>query len=352
MRKESSMVDRTAKNKRKEITTVMFVENTPFGILVKRLQGCEDRNGDVTNRRVRMVEMGGSQLRHLLPNTDPWAGSRCGRDDCPPCNQGVGQKKRDNCFKRNILYESHCGVCEDRRGTDTVKKRKRKYDELPESHDIYVGETSRSLYERALEHIRDGKAGKEDSHIAKHWRESHPNEECPEFRFKLVRGFKDSLSRQISESVRIDMRGNVLNSKTEYSRCRLPRLGIEKNEEEMRKSLREVDESRKYNMQRTGHYHHQEPQTGAGHSTEVAVDEDELSWNWRKSDLARQLGATEGQEDRPAKRLRRIKGWREHEDNSWGQVELEDTGFGSINSWLLKDKNPEPGHNQLILFNL
>ena len=77
----------------------------------------------------------------------------------------------------------------------------------------------------------------------------------------------------------------------------------------------------------------------------MAVDEDELSWNWRKSDLARQLGATEGQEDRPAKRQRRIKGWREHEDNSWGQVELEDTGVGSINSWLLKDKNPEPGQN-------
>ena len=41
--------------------------------------------------------------------------------------------------------------------------------------------------------------------------------------------FRDPLTRQISESVRIDLRGeNVLNSKTEYSRCRIPRLTIDK----------------------------------------------------------------------------------------------------------------------------
>ena len=39
------------------------------------------------------------------------------------------------------------------------------------------------------------------------------------------------MTRQISESVRIDLRGeNVLNSRTEYSRCRLPRLTLDKDE--------------------------------------------------------------------------------------------------------------------------
>ena len=51
----------------------------------------------------------------------------------------------------------------------------------------------------------------------------------PQFRIRKVDSFRDALTRQISESVRIDLRGeNVLNSKTEYSRCCLPRLTIDK----------------------------------------------------------------------------------------------------------------------------
>ena len=38
----------------------------------------------------------------------------------------------------------------------------------------------------------------------------------------------EQVTSQISESVRIDLRGGgVLNSKTEYSRCRLPRLTVD-----------------------------------------------------------------------------------------------------------------------------
>ena len=39
------------------------------------------------------------------------------------------------------------------------------------------------------------------------------------------------MSRQLSEAVWIDLRGeNVLNSKSEYSRCKVPRLVINKDE--------------------------------------------------------------------------------------------------------------------------
>jgi hypothetical protein len=48
---------------------------------------------------------------------------------------------------------------------------------------------------------------------------------------KVVGSFKDALSRQLSEAVRIDLRGGgVLNSKTEYSRCRVPRLVVDMEE--------------------------------------------------------------------------------------------------------------------------
>ena len=172
-----------------ETTSVMFVENTPFGVLNKRLQECEDRLGQVTGRRVRMVETAGAQLSQILPNTNPWSGAKCAREDCHTCNQGGNSKRKEDCFKRNILYESRCGVCEDKVGGGGNKDKKRKFNEKLEDKNVYVGESSRSLYERTAEHVRDGRKKEEDSHIAKHWQEYHQGEEMPEFRFKIVKSF-------------------------------------------------------------------------------------------------------------------------------------------------------------------
>ena len=99
---------------------------------------------------------------------------------------------------------------------------------------IYVGETSRSLYERSGEHWDDSKKRDEESHIWKHWQNVHGGIGKPEFKFKLIRSFRDCLSRQVSECVRVQLRGDVLNSKAVYSRCKLPRLVIEEDSEEER----------------------------------------------------------------------------------------------------------------------
>ena len=197
----------------------------------------------VTRRRIKVVEMAGSQLSHILPNTNPWAGSGCSRSDCHTCHQGGGQDIKEDCFRRNILYESHCGTCADREGGEE-KERRPKNGEKFKRKGIYVGETSRSLYERCKEHhLRGVLKREEDSDIAKLWEDCHQGEEMPTFRFKIVKSFQDCLSRQVSESVRIDMRTDPLNSKTMYSRNRLPRLELEKTEwekeDEMRKKKRE-----------------------------------------------------------------------------------------------------------------
>ena len=50
----------------------------------------------------------------------------------------------------------------------------------------------------------------------------------PKFKFKIVITFKDPLTRQLSEAVRIELRGDeILISKAEYSRCRVPRLRVD-----------------------------------------------------------------------------------------------------------------------------
>ena len=50
----------------------------------------------------------------------------------------------------------------------------------------------------------------------------------PQFKFKLLSSFPDPLTRQLAEAVRIEKMGaGILNSKSEYSRCRVPRLRID-----------------------------------------------------------------------------------------------------------------------------
>ena len=102
---------------------------------------------------------------------------------------------------------------------------------------VYVGETARSIFERSKEHWSDRLAEKEDSHMIKHWQIDHPElPEPPKFKFKVVASFQDALTRQVSEAVRIDLRGSgVLNSRSEYSRCRLPRLMIDTEEWRVKK---------------------------------------------------------------------------------------------------------------------
>ena len=42
-------------------------------------------------------------------------------------------------------------------------------EELKDGKGVYVGESSRSIYERAKEHVADREKQSEDSHQIKHW---------------------------------------------------------------------------------------------------------------------------------------------------------------------------------------
>ena len=180
--------------------TVLFVDQTPGGELAKKLQKIEDRLSLITGYRVRVTETAGSQLCRILPNTNPWKGLDCMRADCYPCSQG-GEKLQD-CKKRNIVYESSCLEC-----NPEEENKSRKSNKLSGCEGIYVGESGRSLYERAGVHLADARGMSEDSHIIKHWATSHPEKKAaPKFRMKVISSFQDALTRQISESVRIDMR--------------------------------------------------------------------------------------------------------------------------------------------------
>ena len=141
------MKQNNIKIKGKQITPptigVMFIDQTPGGVLAKKLQEVEDRLATASGYRIRMVELSRTQLQRLLPNTNPWSGHNC----CYTCDQG-GEVLQD-CKRRNILYKSSCVTC-----NAEVEKRQKKESakDLNEKKGVYVGESARSIFERAGEH--------------------------------------------------------------------------------------------------------------------------------------------------------------------------------------------------------
>ena len=83
----------------------------------------------------------------------------------------------------------------------------------------------------------------EKSHILKHYQIAHGGVGEPCFIMRTVSFFKTALARQVGEAVRIRRRGgagSILNSKSEFDRCRIPRLVVEQeDEEETKKKLEE-----------------------------------------------------------------------------------------------------------------
>ena len=66
------------KMKPPETIGVMFVDQTPGGLMAKKLQEVEDKLASASSYKMRMVETSGTQLQRLLPNTNPWAGADFG----------------------------------------------------------------------------------------------------------------------------------------------------------------------------------------------------------------------------------------------------------------------------------
>ena len=99
---------------------------------------------------------------------------------------------------------------------------------------LYVGETARSLHERAKEHLSDFGAKKKGSHIWRHQLEHHGGSQEHAFLFRIVETPRNALSRQIGEAVKISRRGGegaILNAKGEYNRCHITRLTLGEEED-------------------------------------------------------------------------------------------------------------------------
>ena len=203
-------------------STVLFVEQTANGELAMRLREMFKRLEPTLGFTVKTVEKTGSKLRSKFPLYNLWDGIPCGRQECIPCGQGA--EFVQPCTKTSVVYENVCLDCNP--GAGGEKELREIKTSIPTA---YVGETSRSIWERTKEHWSSYKSRSSDSHLLKHQEICHGGAP-PSFIMRVVNSSRTALERQTREAVRIRRRGGegaILNSKAEYGRSYIPRLQLE-----------------------------------------------------------------------------------------------------------------------------
>ena len=89
---------------------------------------------------------------------------------------------------------------------------------------MYYGESHRNLYTRGKEHEKKLEKKDESSFMYRHQVEKHDSNPV-EFEMKVVRSFRDPMSRQVTEAVLIkNHQGELLNSKSEFYQPSLIRI--------------------------------------------------------------------------------------------------------------------------------
>jgi hypothetical protein len=235
------VADKKAKQRVSVVKAVMFVPYTHGSRLAKKLREAEMTLEGMTGYRLKIVERGGRRLEDMLHKSDPWEGQLCGRQKCLPCKTKVetGKYSSQSCSKRSAVYETWCVSCEMTGMEEGVDEMTGQHPGIVREKRMakYIGETARSTYERGFEHLSDLLNTSAKSHMLRHYVESHMGEEFGEMKFqmKVLKFTRTAFERQILESVLIqeNRNHNLLNSKSEFNRCSIPRITLKMGESEI-----------------------------------------------------------------------------------------------------------------------
>ena len=150
-------------------------------------------------------------MKDILVVKNPFPTTRCEMKKCLLCTNDSNQIKVP-CNSNNVGYRLICETCRER----GLNK-------------IYEGETARSARLRGGEHLKDLEKRREKSVLLKHKLSDHPTENV-KFTMEITKKFKDALTRQANEAVRIFSRPGheILNSKSEFNHPPLGRVVVEK----------------------------------------------------------------------------------------------------------------------------
>ena len=177
---------------------------------------------------------------------------RCGlqRLNCFICNTKVIKEKgsRKDCTKRNLVYEIKCLSCEEveHKKIEEFYEQAEKKAEKGEIEERkkgvklykYIGETSRSGYERGLEHLDKLTSLSNKSMMLRHVLDNHQGEEISEVRWgmEIIQFKRSAFERQIKEAVLIQQESekhHILNSKAEWNQSKIPRFAMKVEDQDV-----------------------------------------------------------------------------------------------------------------------
>ena len=152
------------------------------------------------------------------------------------------------------MYHTWCITCQE----DDIKEMEKETDDKDELAKKvremrlhkYLGESSRSGFDRGFEHLDALARLEEDSHLLRHLVNNHEGEDFSDVKFgmSVVKYMTTSFMRQIQEGVMRSqerVKHDILNSRTEYNRCALPRLTTRLGEKEMERWEEDMQEEKR-----------------------------------------------------------------------------------------------------------
>merc|ERR1712197_133134 len=207
----------------------VIVPCTPNSVLARRMRAANPEKDP--KLRLRVVEWGGVPIgKMIMGNTNPAKSANCFRPDCGVCASGgkrcsvSGVTYRYVCQKESTVGGSDNGTAQrhsEGNSTDVTEE-----PEVVKCGAEYLGETSKNMYSRHLWHQEKYDKKSSDSFMANHMSEKH-NGEPAEFKIVVMDKFKDAMSRQLSEALKIKNqagKSEILNSKAEYHQPQIVRL--------------------------------------------------------------------------------------------------------------------------------
>ena len=177
-----------------------------------------EEEGRRLGMKLRAVERAGVSVRQQLVRTDLSGGAPCPQGDCVLCVTNPGDQGGLKHHRSGALYTGTCRLCPLENG--------------PGFTAVYTGETGDSGYVRTSQH--KGSIEKKDLNnaFAKHLAQQHPQSEGDfrAFVFEVLRTFRRSLVRQISEAVAIHgcMATVLLNSRSEWEQPMVDRVVVQR----------------------------------------------------------------------------------------------------------------------------
>ena len=185
--------------------------------MAKQLRKREEELSRNNKERIKIEEKGGLKIKDILCLKNPFPKKACAQKYCPLCTGSKfvevnSEENKISCETNNIGYRWLCLTCKER---DVIK--------------VYEGETGRSARTRGAEHLKELEKKKEKGVLYKHKMTDHKQENV-KFQMSITKKFKDALTRQANEAVRIYSRPATesLNSKSEFNHPQHARVVVDR----------------------------------------------------------------------------------------------------------------------------